>query len=97
MLFISTKQPLPIHPDPQGYVTLLANLKERIRLAQYEAAKVVNTQMISLYWDTGKKLSELQKEGWGKSVVESLSKDIQKEFSGINGFGTSNLVFESVF
>lgn len=29
--------------------------------------------------------------GWGKSVVETLSNDIQKEFPGIKGFGMSNM------
>ncbi len=29
--------------------------------------------------------------GWGKSVVEQLSKDIQKEYPGIKGFSTTNL------
>ena len=29
--------------------------------------------------------------GWGKSVVENLSRDIQKEFPGIKGFGVSNM------
>ena len=86
-----------MHPEPQGYVTLLANLKERIRIAQYEAKRAVNTQMISLYWDIGKKLSELRKDGWGKSVVDNLSKDIQKEFPGIKGFGTSNLWYMKQF
>ena len=29
--------------------------------------------------------------GWGKSVVETLSRDIQKEFPGIQGFGVRNM------
>ena len=29
--------------------------------------------------------------GWGKSVVESLSNDLQKEFPGVKGFSNSNL------
>ena len=29
--------------------------------------------------------------GWGKSVVENLSRDIQKEFPGIQGFGVRNM------
>ena len=67
-------------------------IMQRIRNAQYEAMRAVNKEMISLYWDIGRQITERQKElGWGKSVVENLSKDIQKEFPGIQGFGVSNL------
>ncbi len=48
--------------------------------------------MIALYWEIGRRITEQQKSlGWGKSVVENLSKDIQKEFPGIKGFGVSNM------
>ena len=37
-------------------------------------------------------ITERQKQlGWGKSVVENLSKDIQEEFPGIQGFGARNI------
>lgn len=32
-----------------------------------------------------------EKEGWGKSVVEHLSADLQKEFTGMMGFSVSGL------
>jgi hypothetical protein len=32
-----------------------------------------------------------QRLGWGKSVVEQLSKDILKEYPGIKGFSVRNL------
>jgi predicted nuclease of restriction endonuclease-like (RecB) superfamily len=74
------------------YTQFLVEIKARIRSAQYEAMKAVNKEMIQLYWDIGKRITEKQKEsGWGKSVVETLSWDLQKEFPGIRGFGISNL------
>ena len=30
-------------------------------------------------------------QGWGKAVVEILSKELQKEFPGDNGYSTRNL------
>lgn len=64
----------------------------RIRSAQYEALKAVNKEMIALYWEIGKRITEHQTTlGWGKSVVETLSRDIQKEFPGIQGFGARNM------
>ena len=53
-------------------------------MAQYEAMKAVNKEMIPLYWDIGRLITEKQLSlGWGKSVVETLSKDLQKEFPGM--------------
>ena len=76
----------------KDYNHFLIEIKDRIRKAQYEAMKVVNKEMILLYWDIGRQITGKQKElGWGKSIVETLSKDLQKEFPGIRGFGTSNL------
>lgn len=74
------------------YLSFRDDIMRRIRSAQYEAMRAVNKEMISLYWDIGRQITERQKElGWGNSVVENLSKDIQKEFPGIQGFGVSNL------
>lgn len=67
-------------------------ITKRIRMAQYDALKAVNQEMIALYWEIGKRITEQQSAlGWGKSVVENLSRDIQKEFPGIKGFGASNM------
>ncbi|WP_347394771.1 DUF1016 N-terminal domain-containing protein, partial [Parabacteroides leei] len=78
--------------ETKEYSLFLYEVKSRIRSAQYEAMKAVNKEMISLYWELGRRIYEQQNQlGWGRSVVENLSKDIQKEFPGIKGFGTSNL------
>lgn len=54
--------------------------------------KTVSKQTVSLYWDIGKSVSEkVQREQWGKSVVEQLSKDLQTEFPGIRGFSARNI------
>lgn len=83
------KNPIALKKE---YSTFLRDIKDKIRCSQYEAMKVVNQQTIALYWEIGKKINEKRElSGWGKSIVETLSKDIQKEFPGIQGFGTSNL------
>ena len=35
------------------YRALLAEVKERIRAAQYAALRAVNLELIALYWDIG--------------------------------------------
>ncbi len=80
------------------YKTFLEDIKERVRASQYEAFKAVNKELIALYWDIGKRIVEKQKElGWGKSVVETLAKDLQKEFPGIKGFSSQNLWYMRQF
>lgn len=74
------------------YLSFKEEITKRIRSAQYEALKAVNKEMITLYWEIGRRITEQQKAlGWGKSVVENLSQAIQKEFPGIKGFGVSNM------
>jgi len=94
------------NPDPQidnaksinAYASLLTEVKERIRSAQYNALKTVNKELVSLYWDIGKSIVERQKiEGWGKSVVQQLAADLQAEFPGIRGFSVQNLWYMRQF
>lgn len=74
------------------YLDLLGDIKQRIRAAQYEALQAVNQELIALYWDIGRLIvARQQAQGWGKSVVEQLSRDLRAEFSGISGFSARNI------
>lgn len=83
---------------PEDYPRLLSEIKERIRSAQYEALKAVNKELVGLYWDIGRMIVERQEmAGWGKSVVERLSADLQREFPGVGGFSVQNLWYMRQF
>ncbi|MFO0065068.1 MAG: YhcG family protein [Pirellulaceae bacterium] len=87
-----------VTPSPVDYAQLLAQVKERIRCAQYAALKAVNTELVGLYWDLGRMIVEKQEQsGWGKSVVERLSQDLRKEFPGVAGFSVQNLWYMRQF
>ena len=74
------------------YLDLLTGVKARIQSARIAASRSVNQELILLYWDIGRSIVERQQdEGWGKSVVEQLSKDIQKEFPGTAGYSPDNI------
>ena len=76
--------------DP--YKVFLSEIKEKIHQAQYKAMKQVNKSLLNLYWEIGKSIVEKQKQhGWGKSIVETLSKDLQNEFIGVHGYSVQNL------
>ena len=66
-------------------LSLIKNAKERI-------VKTVNTEIIDLYWQIGKEVSEQAKNGgWGKSVVEELSNHITANFGNMRGFSPQNI------
>jgi rhamnogalacturonyl hydrolase YesR len=74
------------------YTNFLSTIKTRIRQAQYDALRVVNQQLIKLYWDMSRMIVEKQDaDGWGKLVVDQLLADLQAEFSGISGFSAGNI------
>lgn len=75
----------------ENYANVLNLIKDQIKQVQYSSFKFVNQQMIKLYWDIGSILHKQVKSGWGKSIIESLSKDIQTDHPGIKGFSTTNL------
>jgi len=74
------------------YRQFVEELKVRVTAARISAAKVVNNHAILLYWDIGCGLVEKQKTlGWGDSVVEMVSKDLQRAFPQMTGFSPRNL------
>jgi predicted nuclease of restriction endonuclease-like (RecB) superfamily len=78
--------------NTQEYGSFIKEVKQRIYNSQYEALKTLNKALITLYWEIGKEIYIQQNEkGWGKSVVEVLSKELQKEFPNIKGFSARNL------
>jgi hypothetical protein len=75
-----------------GYEPLLNDIKEMIQNKQYQTLKVLNSETIKLYWEIGKEICIQQEiKGWGKSIVQVLSEELQKEFPGSKGYSAANL------
>ena len=80
------------------YRDWLRDLKKQIRTGQIKAALSVNSQMIMLYWDLGRQISEKQEKArWGSGFIEQLSKDLREEFSEMKGFSADNLKYMRIF
>jgi len=80
------------------YTILLENIKRAIQAERTRAIQQLTRSLILIYWDIGKQIIESQaKHGWGKSIVEQLSKDLQKEFPGKSGYSPRNLWFMRQF
>jgi DUF1016 N-terminal domain len=74
------------------YDQFLSVLKTRIQTARISAVRAVNRELILLYWDIGRGIVEKQRAlGWGESVVEMVSADLQQEFPQLTGFSPRNL------
>lgn len=76
----------------KAYFDFLEQIKETIKKERTRAIQQVNRSLINLYWEIGRQIVESQQvHGWGKSVVERLSKDLQEVFPHKSGFSPRNL------
>ncbi|MFA6548465.1 MAG: PDDEXK nuclease domain-containing protein [Candidatus Margulisiibacteriota bacterium] len=74
------------------YGKFLNEIKSRIVSARIQAVRSVNRELIRLYWDIGKSIVERQEKfGWGKGVVEQLSRDLTRESADFEGYSRDNL------
>lgn len=75
-----------------GYEPFVDDVKHMIHEKQYQLLKMMNVETINLYWEIGEEIYKQQEEkGWGKSIVQVLSKELQKEFPGAKGYSAANL------
>lgn len=80
------------------YTSILEEVKNRIKKAQVKAIFSANAEMISMYFDIGKIIYDLQnKNNWGDAIIPKLSKDIINELPEIKGFSERNLKFMTQF
>ncbi len=80
------------------YKTTLIDIVEKIKKSRYKMLKEISQETIKLYWNIGRIVYlRIQENKWGKSIVEKLSKDLQREFPGVRGFSTRNIWRMNVF
>ena len=83
---------LLVHTNDKEYKKFLVELKEKVKNSQLKAAVKVNYELLDLYWNLGKKITEKQaKFSWGDSFISNLSNDLKKEFPDMKGFSVQNL------
>jgi predicted nuclease of restriction endonuclease-like (RecB) superfamily len=74
------------------YRQALTDIKLRIQSAQVRAVFAVNSELLALYWDIGRRLLQWQKDqGWGAAVVEQMSSDLHSSYPEMKGFSRSSL------
>ena len=86
---------LKTKPPPNmdnNYQRLLSDIKTTIQAERTKAARQLTQTVIGAYLKIGQQILESQKTyGWGKGIVEQLSKDLQRDFPGTEGFSARNL------
>lgn len=81
--------------DINEYKEILSSIKNEILKSQYRAMQVVNVEMIYMYWNIGKIISNNIK--WGNKFVDNLAIDLKLEFPDITGFSPRNIRYMRKF
>lgn len=79
-------------------VQIISELKNTILQSRYQAARLVNRELILLYFKIGTTISQTsKKEAWGTKVLDQISDNLQRELPGLRCFSSGNLKKMRVF
>jgi predicted nuclease of restriction endonuclease-like (RecB) superfamily len=80
------------------FALFVKEIKQKIYSTKTKAILSVNRLMIELYFEIGQEIVQKQEAfGWGKSIVEQMSKDLIEEFGEKSGYSTQNLWYMRQF
>jgi len=77
------------------YMSIVADIKKRIKSAQHRAVLAANSELIALYWNIGKTIGE--HSTWGNKFIDNLARDIKLEFPNATGYSVRNLKYMAKF
>ena len=81
-----------IQHNAVDYNIAVQTIKDAILRSQYQAAKMVNREMLSLYYGIGRYISANSRKGfWGTCAIRTISERLRKELPGLKGFSETNL------
>jgi len=69
-----------------------SEIKNLISTAKENSYKAVNAELINLYWNIGKYISQkIESSEWGKGIVSNLSNYLKRTEPNVKGFSSQNL------
>jgi len=75
-----------------GLIDAAGIIKDAIIRSRYQAARLLNKELLSLYYAVGKYVSANSRNGfWGVGAIKNLSKNLQNELPGLRGFSESSI------
>lgn len=78
----------------EDYQLWLNEIVLKTQKAQVKVATAANSALILFYWELGRIVNEkLSISSWGDKVIDQLSQDLQKKFSGLKGLSRSNIKY----
>ena len=76
----------------KSFDSQFAEVVQLIKKARFNALRSVNRELIGLYWQVGCYISDrVEKEKWGKGVVDKLAVYLRKILPDSTGYSTQNL------
>lgn len=82
----------------EEYQMWINDIKQLVHVSQLKAAVQVNTEMIRMYLEIGKEISQKQVESvWGIGFYSTMSFSMKKEFPNVKGFSVTNLKYMKRF
>ncbi len=78
------------------YQNLLGEIASDYQQGKLRALSAINTQLIDLYWNVGRRIVEFEQKGqaraeYGKALITQLAKDLSVQLG--KGFSRSNLIY----
>ncbi len=74
------------------YKNWISELKSKIYAARRKIAYSINSQLLEMYWEIGKDISEKQERSkWGSKFIEQIALELKHEFPDIKGFSRRNI------
>lgn len=77
------------------YISIVENIKQEIKAAQYHAAVHANADMLLLYHDIGRIINE--HEPWDNQFIDNIATDMQLVFPQNKGYSVRNLKYMAKF
>ena len=80
------------------YIEAVKAIKEAIQISRYNAAKLVNKEILSLYYWVGNYVSVNSREGaWNTHAIATISQQLQQELPGLKGFSETGIKDMRIF
>ena len=74
------------------YQSWVEGLKSKIRAARNKIAFSVNSQLLELYWEIGRDITQKQVSSqWGSKFIEQIAVELKHEFPEVKGFSRRNI------
>ncbi len=81
-----------IRHNSVDYNGAVNTIKDAILRSQYQAAKLINREMLSLYYGIGRYISANSRgDFWGSGAIKVISERLRRELPGLKGFSETNL------